>query len=170
MNNFFFSYFEVILYIIIIFNYNNTLQGLLSKYHLCYRSETNPSSFRAVVGTSFRTSGGDAYDLSKVYVHESYSSLTLVHDIAMIVTNRQMDLGKNIYPISFAEPTISIPVRKTAVVSGFGMTSVSSNGLMILVVFKNIIALKILTSFSTLCFTTLSVISHSINMFFLRPS
>lgn len=79
-----------------------------------------------VVGTSYRSSGGDTYELSKLYIHESYSSVTLVHDIAMLVTKKQMSLGKNIYPISFAEPSISIPVGKTALVSGFGMTSVSN--------------------------------------------
>lgn len=90
------------------------------------RSELDPSLYRVVVGSSYRLLGGDTYELSRLYVHESYSSVTLVNDIAMLVTSTIINFGQNVQSVLFPPSTLSVPVGQTALVSGFGKTAVSN--------------------------------------------
>lgn len=88
--------------------------------------ESNPSLFRVTVATSDRLSGGDSYEVSKIFVHESYSSLSLEHDIALLVTSKKIEFSNKVAAISIAEPNLNILPGKSALVSGFGTTSVSA--------------------------------------------
>ncbi|CAH2105630.1 unnamed protein product [Euphydryas editha] len=100
-----------------------TSNVLLTAAHCVKSFESIPSSFRVIVGTSYRLSGGDSYKVSKLYVHENYSPLTLEHDIAVLVTSKKIKFGKNVDAISIAKPNINIPPGISALVSGFGTTS-----------------------------------------------
>lgn len=83
------------------------------------------ASIRAVVGTVSRTSGGTAYDISEVIIHEMYSSSTLANDIALLGTSKVISFSQNVAPINFAPRNFVVPDGTEAIVSGFGSTSVS---------------------------------------------
>ncbi|XP_047528764.1 trypsin-3-like [Vanessa atalanta] len=100
-----------------------TTRAALTAGHCVKTIEYDPSSLRITVGSSNRLSGGDTYEISKVYVHEEYSVITLEHDIAMLVTATKISFGNNVDAVFIAEPNFNIPIGKTALVSGFGVTS-----------------------------------------------
>lgn len=101
------------------------IRFLLTYINVLYFSyESNPSLFRVTVATSDRLSGGDSYEVSKIFVHESYSSLE--HDIALLVTSKKIKFSNKVDAISIAEPNLNILPGKSALVSGFGTTSVSA--------------------------------------------
>lgn len=81
---------------------------------------------RVVVGTNYRLTGGKAYDVSKVNVHEAYNAFTLENDIALVVTLKDISFGETVYPIPYAPKNYNIPSGTEALVSGFGRTLVSS--------------------------------------------
>ncbi|XP_045446958.1 trypsin-3-like [Melitaea cinxia] len=96
---------------------------LVTAAHCIEGYESNPSLFRVSVATSDRLSGGDSYEVSKIFAHEGYSSFTLEHDIGLLVTSQKMKFSYKVNAISIAEPNINIPPGKSALVSGFGTTS-----------------------------------------------
>ncbi|XP_026496855.1 trypsin-3-like [Vanessa tameamea] len=100
-----------------------TTRAALTAGHCVKTIEYDPSSLRITVGSSNRLSGGDTYEISKVYVHEEYSVITLEHDIAMLVTATKISFGNNVDAVFIAEPNFNIPIGKSALVSGFGVTS-----------------------------------------------
>lgn len=87
--------------------------------------ETSPSLVRVAVGSSFRLSGGKTYNLSMVNMHESYDPGTLVNDIAMLVTNKEMTFGPTVMPVQFAPSNFYVQEATEAIVTGYGHTSVS---------------------------------------------
>ncbi|XP_046963313.1 trypsin-3-like [Vanessa cardui] len=101
-----------------------TTRTALTAGHCVKTIENDPSSLRITVGSSSRLSGGDTYEISKVYVHEEYSVITLEHDIALLVTATKISFGNNVDAVFIAEPNFNIPVGRSALVSGFGVTSV----------------------------------------------
>lgn len=87
--------------------------------------QSDPLQLRVAVGTSKRLSDGELYDVKTVYAHEKYSSLTLEHDIAMLVTSKKMKFDENVGAVFIPESNFSLPVGTPALVSGYGVTSVS---------------------------------------------
>ncbi|CAK1598693.1 unnamed protein product [Parnassius mnemosyne] len=96
---------------------------LLTAAHCTISYAADPPSLRAVVGTAFRLSGGKSYGLSKVVVHENYSSLSLENDISLLVTSKRMSFGQSVRAVNFASATHVLPVGTEAVVSGYGSVS-----------------------------------------------
>lgn len=98
---------------------------LLTNLFSGFSVQSDPLQLRVAVGSSKRLSGGEVYDVKTVYVHEKYSSLTLENDIAMIVTSKKMKFDKNVGAVFIPEPNFSLPVGTAALVSGYGVTTVS---------------------------------------------
>lgn len=101
------------------------LQICSTIYFSGFSVESDPLQLRVAVGSSKRLSGGEVYDVKTIYVHEKYSSLTLEHDIAMIVTSTKMKFDKNVGAVFIPEPNFRLPVGTVALVSGYGVTTVS---------------------------------------------
>ncbi|XP_039749922.1 trypsin-4-like [Pararge aegeria] len=99
-----------------------TTKALLTAAHCVTTIQLEPLQLRVAVGTSSR-SGGYVYTVKTVYVHEQYSSLTLEHDIAMVVTSKKMTFDKKVDAIFIPEPNYNLPVGMSALVSGYGFTS-----------------------------------------------
>lgn len=87
--------------------------------------ELEPSSLRAVVGTSYRLSGGKTYELSKVIIHELYSTTTLENDISLVITTKRMTYSASVQAASIPNANFLLLVGSTALVSGYGNISVS---------------------------------------------
>lgn len=92
---------------------------------LISRYTGDPSQLRVVVGTSYRLTGGQAYDVSRVIIHAAYSFTTFEHDIGLLGTARTMSFSSSVNSIAIASSTIELPAGTEALVSGYGTTSVS---------------------------------------------
>ncbi|XP_026755313.1 trypsin-1-like [Galleria mellonella] len=97
--------------------------AVLTAAHCTVFNELNPSALGVVVGTSHRISGGQTYDVSKVIVHENYSSITLENDISIVVLARRILFSKSVNSVPIAPSNITLPVDTEAIVSGFGTIS-----------------------------------------------
>lgn len=78
-----------------------------------------------VVGANSRLSGGRTYELSKIYVHELYSPSTLENDISLLISTRRINFGTSVNAVNYAAANINLPIGTDALVSGYGITSVS---------------------------------------------
>nr|XP_034830046.1 trypsin-3-like [Maniola hyperantus] len=100
-----------------------TTKALLTAAHCVSAIQSDPLQLRVAVGTSSRSSGGTVYDVKTVYPHERYSSLTLEHDIAMLVISKKINFDKKVDAVFIPEPNFSLPVGEAALVSGYGIIS-----------------------------------------------
>ncbi|XP_045765999.1 trypsin alpha-3-like [Maniola jurtina] len=103
-----------------------TTKTLLTAAHCVTAIQSDPSQLRVAVGTSSRSwwiDGGTIYNLKSVYPHERYSSLTLEHDIAMLVTSKKINFNKNVDAVFIPEPNFSLSLGEAALVSGYGIIS-----------------------------------------------
>ncbi|KAJ0178858.1 hypothetical protein K1T71_005633 [Dendrolimus kikuchii] len=97
--------------------------AVLTAAHCVDSYVSEPSSLRVAVGMSSLLFGGKTYDVAKVIIHSTYSSMTLVDDIALLGTTKIMSFSTNINSVAIASATHSLPVGTEALVSGFGTTS-----------------------------------------------
>ncbi|CAH2071472.1 unnamed protein product, partial [Iphiclides podalirius] len=112
-------------------------KSLLTAAHCTSRQElapfvSEPGSLQAVVGTTYRLSGGRKYDLSKIFIHELYSSLTLENDISLLVTARRINFSTSVRAVNYARANIDLKVGTDALVSGFGITSYEGSSSLVL--------------------------------------
>lgn len=129
------------------FPYQVSLRDRVFRYHHCGASILNerylltaahctmylysqPIFMVAVVGTVHHRFGGVTYSLSKIIRHKEYSTMTNINDISLIRTVRKIKFTPYIAPIGL--PTQNDPGNTAVILSGWGQTSVSSNGIIII--------------------------------------
>lgn len=112
-------------------------QWILTAAHCVYGQE--PNSMMAVVGTNYLNSGGIAYDIGLIKYHEGYDPQNNQNDIAVLRVNGVITIlptiNVNISGIISVKPTVATiglanettPGGTSAVLSGWGLTSVSFN-------------------------------------------
>ncbi|XP_049870225.1 trypsin beta-like [Pectinophora gossypiella] len=96
-------------------------RAVLTAAHCVVSYEDSPSLLRVTVGSSYRLSGGKSYDLSKVISHVEYSPETLMNDIAMLVTSKDIAFSASVSSITFATSNLYLPTGTEALISGFGL-------------------------------------------------
>ncbi|XP_047036672.1 chymotrypsin-1-like [Helicoverpa zea] len=80
-----------------------------------------PQYFKAVVGTNQLRSGGTAYTIRKVVIHEDYDDYIIKNDIAILFTDEEVDFGSTVDAVELNDE----PVEKgeELVLTGWGTTS-----------------------------------------------
>ncbi|CAB3226279.1 unnamed protein product [Arctia plantaginis] len=80
-----------------------------------------PSYYQAVVGTNQLRTGGKAYNIRKMVMHEEYDSYTLKNDIALLFTEKEMEFDSNVDAVELNDE----PVMKgeDVMLTGWGATS-----------------------------------------------
>ncbi|KAI5644422.1 trypsin domain-containing protein [Phthorimaea operculella] len=100
-----------------------TNSAVVTAAHCIIPYVSEPSSLRVNVGSSFRSTGGTTYEISRVIVHEAYDQEFLVNDIGLLITRTRITFSASVQPISFATPAMKLPSGTPALISGYGMTS-----------------------------------------------
>ncbi|XP_011558622.3 trypsin-1 [Plutella xylostella] len=96
-------------------------RAVLTAAHCVLAYKQNPDNLRVLVGTSYRSSGGSTYPVTKVEVHKDYSSTSLNNDIAVLQTSFIVFSDK-VLPIKIIPYGAFIPDGSQAIVSGYGVT------------------------------------------------
>jgi len=91
---------------------------IITAAHCLYKLHAKDLSIRA--GSSTWNSGGSLIRVSEISVHEQYSSVTVLNDIALLLLSRPLKLGNRVQTISLAssEPEDGA----IAIASGWGIT------------------------------------------------
>lgn len=76
-----------------------------------------------MVGSVLKSSGGTAYNVSKIITHPLYDANKIVNDIGMIKTLQTIVFNTMVQPITV--PVLPIPDNSNLTLSGWGRTYVS---------------------------------------------
>ncbi|XP_059052819.1 trypsin-1-like [Achroia grisella] len=97
--------------------------AVLTAAHCGATYEYNTATLGVVLGTSYRQSGGQSYNVSKIIVHEEYSSITLENDITIVILASRIIFSDSVKIVAMAPSNFTSPVDTEAIVSGYGTTS-----------------------------------------------
>lgn len=78
------------------------------------------SNLAITAGTSYRTSGGVTKKVSKIIIHEKYSSSTVDNDVAILFLEEGFELGESIQTINLASAGSVVEAGVKATCSGWG--------------------------------------------------
>lgn len=98
-----------------------TQNAVLSAAH-CYAGDA-ASTWRVILGTSFRSTGGTTHTVSRLVVHQSYSSQTLRNDVAIVQLTSPAVLSASIGLARIAGPNYILPDGTTLMAIGWGTTT-----------------------------------------------
>ncbi|XP_011645766.1 trypsin-1-like [Pogonomyrmex barbatus] len=100
-------------------------QWILTAAHCVYGGTR--SLFRVRVASSYHDEGGILItDIASIIVHNKYTSSTYDYDVALIKLSTPLTLGSNVKLIVLALSSSNIKPGRTAIVAGWGKTSVNS--------------------------------------------
>ncbi|XP_039760351.1 trypsin, alkaline A-like [Pararge aegeria] len=88
---------------------------------------TQPSSWRARVGSSSLTNGGTLYIISRITTHPLFSMNTLEHNVAVIRTVVAMSFSTAVQPAYIAGGAYRLQRNDEVVAIGWGATSVTGS-------------------------------------------
>nr|ADR80135.1 chymotrypsin-like serine protease [Sitodiplosis mosellana] len=99
---------------------------LLSAAHCSQEINGKPKYVFAVVGALNRVSGGDSYELDTITPHEKWDKKTVLNDISLLRTAKEIVFSDTIQPIAL--PTQDTPGEIEVLLSGWGYISYSPTG------------------------------------------
>uniref|UniRef100_D9HQ21 Seminal fluid protein HACP002 n=1 Tax=Heliconius erato TaxID=33431 RepID=D9HQ21_HELEA len=91
---------------------------LLSAAHCLLRSKASELSVR--LGSSWKTHGGEMYDVKETYVHPKYARNTKVNDVGLIQLYSPLRFSPRVLPIGIVAKETRLPANQAAIVSGWG--------------------------------------------------
>ncbi|XP_046978965.1 trypsin-like [Vanessa cardui] len=95
-----------------------TALWLLTAAHCLLRSRPNDLSVR--LGSSWKTHGGEMYDIKESYVHPKYIRNTKVNDVGLIKLYSPLRFSARVLPIRMVEKGARMLADQAAIVSGWG--------------------------------------------------
>ncbi|XP_047519481.1 trypsin delta-like [Pieris napi] len=85
----------------------------------CFESfKANDLSVR--VGSSWRTHGGEMYDVKESYMHPQYDTKQFVNDVGLLRLYSTLRFSSRVLPILLAARDSRLPANQMAIVSGWG--------------------------------------------------
>ncbi|CAG9562872.1 unnamed protein product [Danaus chrysippus] len=91
---------------------------LLTAAHCLLRPRASELSVR--LGSSWKTHGGEMYDVKQSYVHPQYARNTKVNDVGLIKLYSPLRFSSRVLPIKMVGKGNRLPADQAAVVSGWG--------------------------------------------------
>ncbi|XP_039746043.1 trypsin beta-like [Pararge aegeria] len=95
-----------------------TALWLLTAAHCLLRPKASELSVR--LGSSWKTHGGEMYDVKESYVHPKYVRITKVNDVGLVKLYSPLRFSARILPISIVAREERLPANQAAIVSGWG--------------------------------------------------
>lgn len=89
-------------------------------------SETNPSQYEVLVGTSNLEDGGTSYKISNRISHEKYSSENRDNDIGLLKTSKKIEFTQQVWPIGLPNENPIFHPGLSVIAAGWGWTKVST--------------------------------------------
>ncbi|KAJ2938810.1 hypothetical protein O0L34_g18432 [Tuta absoluta] len=91
---------------------------LLSAAHCLSKSRASDLSVR--LGSSWKTHGGEMYDVKNSFVHPRYVSKSKTNDVGLVELYSQLRFSPRVLPIRLADKGVRLKANSTAIVSGWG--------------------------------------------------
>ncbi|KAM3958215.1 LOW QUALITY PROTEIN: trypsin delta [Aphomia sociella] len=91
---------------------------LLTAAHCLLRARSNELSVR--LGSSWKTHGGEMYDVKECYVHPQYVSKTKINDVGLVRLYSPLRFSAKVLPIRMVAKEAKLPADALAIVSGWG--------------------------------------------------
>ncbi|CAH2091592.1 unnamed protein product [Euphydryas editha] len=91
---------------------------LLTAAHCLLRPQASDLSVR--LGSSWKTHGGEMYDVKEAYVHPQYARNTKVNDVGLIKLYSPLRFSAKVLPIGMIEKKARLLADRNAIVSGWG--------------------------------------------------
>nr|XP_034825526.1 trypsin delta-like [Maniola hyperantus] len=91
---------------------------MLTAAHCLLRPKASELSVR--LGSSWKTHGGEMYDVKESYVHPKYVRNTKVNDVGLVKLYSPLRFSARVLPIRMVARETSLPANQAAIVSGWG--------------------------------------------------
>ncbi|XP_052751313.1 trypsin delta-like [Galleria mellonella] len=91
---------------------------LLTAAHCLLRARSNELSVR--LGSSWKSHGGEMYDVKEYYVHPRYVSKSKVNDVGLVRLYSPLRFSARVLPIRLVAKEARLPADELAIVSGWG--------------------------------------------------
>ncbi|CAH4036623.1 trypsin-4-like [Pieris brassicae] len=91
---------------------------ILTAAHCLTRNNAKDLSVR--LGSSWRTHGGEMYDVKESYMHPHYDSKTIINDAGLVKLYTTLRFSSRVLPILLAARDSKLPANEMAIVSGWG--------------------------------------------------
>ncbi|KAI5643578.1 trypsin domain-containing protein [Phthorimaea operculella] len=72
------------------------------------------------LGSSWKTHGGEMYDVKSSFVHPRYTSKSKSNDVGLVELYSQLRFSPRVLPIRLADKDVRLKANSTAIVSGWG--------------------------------------------------
>ncbi|XP_047519483.1 trypsin delta-like [Pieris napi] len=92
---------------------------ILTAAHCLKSFKTNDLSVR--VGSSWKTHGGEMYDVKESYMHPQYDNKNLLNDVGLLRLYSTLRFSSRVLPILLAARDSRLPANQMAIVSGWGL-------------------------------------------------
>ncbi|XP_063823889.1 trypsin delta-like [Ostrinia nubilalis] len=91
---------------------------LLTAAHCLLRARSSELSVR--LGSSWKTHGGEMYDVKECFVHPRYVSKTKINDVGLVRLYSPLRFSERVLPIKLVAREARLPADVPAIVSGWG--------------------------------------------------
>ncbi|XP_075972376.1 trypsin beta-like [Anticarsia gemmatalis] len=91
---------------------------LLTAAHCLLRARASELSVR--LGSSWKTHGGEMYDVKECFVHPRYVSKTKTNDVGLVLLYSPLRFSSRVLPIRLVTREARLPANEPAIVSGWG--------------------------------------------------
>ncbi|XP_049865464.1 trypsin delta-like [Pectinophora gossypiella] len=95
-----------------------TDRWLITAAHCLLRTRSSDLTVR--LGSSWKTHGGEMYDVKNSFVHPRYVSKTKVNDVGLVELYSQLRFSARVLPIRFVDKEARLKADSPAIVSGWG--------------------------------------------------
>ncbi|XP_047519482.1 trypsin delta-like [Pieris napi] len=92
---------------------------ILTAAHCLERYKTKDLSVR--LGSSWRTHGGEMYDVKESYIHPQYDTKRAINDVGLLRLYSTLRFSWRVLPILLAARDSRLPANQMAIVSGWGL-------------------------------------------------
>ncbi|KAI8439864.1 hypothetical protein MSG28_001333 [Choristoneura fumiferana] len=96
---------------------------ILTAAHCLLRARSSDLSVR--LGSSWKTFGGEMYDVRECFVHPRYVSKTKVNDVGLVELYSPLRFSPRVLPIRMVARDVRLPSQQPAIVSGWGKLKAS---------------------------------------------
>ncbi|XP_050681742.1 trypsin-1-like isoform X2 [Leptidea sinapis] len=91
---------------------------ILTAAHCLLRAHATDLTVR--LGSSWKTHGGEMYDVKESFVHPRYVSTTKVNDAGLVRLHTPLRFSARVLPIRLVQRDTKLPANEVAIVSGWG--------------------------------------------------